>query len=266
MKLEFEPLLRIQREIQGMPHGLERFQEYLRKIWNCYDTDFELLPLLYANPMGKDHVTALLDQLLELDAEGIARAAVAEASAELTDVPGELKAGIVVVDDLKGGWTNRYDYEFTLRFGKPRDPDRTRLPRAVELKPPKSLKHLWIAGVLWSSEAATARAVREAMLTAVYRIKFIQRHGLARTLAEMLAQEGQVMAKAGCTTPDLDEEDLAYTREVLAPHLGAGDMRTCIECLFGDAAGKTLGFEPRGLSPWAGLALALHDGPGIATM
>jgi hypothetical protein len=36
-------------------------------------------------------------------------------------------------------------------------------------------------------------------------------------------------------------------------------MRTAIECLFGDAAGQTLGFTPRGLSPWAGLALALHD-------
>ena len=35
--------------------------------------------------------------------------------------------------------------------------------------------------------------------------------------------------------------------------------RTCIECLFGDEPGRTLGFTPRGLSPWAGLALALHD-------
>ena len=51
----------------------------------------------------------------------------------------------------------------------------------------------------------------------------------------------------------------AYTREVLVPYLDAEDMRTCVECLFGDAAGRTLGFTPRGLSPWAGLALALHD-------
>jgi hypothetical protein len=54
-------------------------------------------------------------------------------------------------------------------------------------------------------------------------------------------------------------EDIAYTREVLIPDLDADDMRTCIECLFGDAADRTLGFTPRGLSPWAGLALALHD-------
>ena len=67
------------------------------------------------------------------------------------------------------------------------------------------------------------------------------------------------MALAGCTEPVLDPEDIAYTREVLIPFLEDEDMRTCIECLFGDAAGGTLGFTPRGLSSLAGLALALHD-------
>ena len=75
----------------------------------------------------------------------------------------------------------------------------------------------------------------------------------------MLAQEGDVMEAAACSGPVLDEGDIAYTREVLAPLLDVDDMQTAIECLFGDAAGRTLGVTPRGLSPWAGLALALHD-------
>jgi hypothetical protein len=75
----------------------------------------------------------------------------------------------------------------------------------------------------------------------------------------MLVQEGQVMAAAGCAGPVLDEEDIAYTHEVLIPYLDADDKRTVIECMFGDAAGRTLGFTPRGLSAWAGLALSLHD-------
>jgi hypothetical protein len=75
----------------------------------------------------------------------------------------------------------------------------------------------------------------------------------------MIAQEGHVMSAVGCAGPVLDEEDIAYTREVLVPFLDAGDKRTVIECLFGDAAGRTLGFTPRGLNPWAGLSLALHD-------
>ena len=75
----------------------------------------------------------------------------------------------------------------------------------------------------------------------------------------MLAQEGDVMEAAACSGPVLDEDDIACTREVLAPFPDADEMRTAIECLYGDAAGRTLGFTPHGLSPWAGLALALHD-------
>src|SRR5262249_54069991 len=121
------------------------------------------------------------------------------------------------------------------------------------------VKDYWLTGVLWSSEPPSERAVREAILTAAHRVAYTHQHGPARTLRHMLAQEGQVMALAGCTGPTLDAEDIAYTREVLIPYLDAEDLRTCIECLFGDAAGRTLGFTPPGLSPWAGRALALHD-------
>jgi hypothetical protein len=69
-----------------------------------------------------------------------------------------------------------------------------------------------------------------------------------------MAQEGYAMGRAGCSTPSLEAEDLAYTREVIAPYLDTEEMRTAIECLFGDAASRTLGFSPRGLSAWAGLA------------
>ena len=67
------------------------------------------------------------------------------------------------------------------------------------------------------------------------------------------------MALAGATRPTLEPDDLEYTRWVLDPFLDTTDMRTAMECLFGDAAGRSLGFSPHGLSPWAGLALALHD-------
>ena len=99
----------------------------------------------------------------------------------------------------------------------------------------------------------------EGVLTTAHRVAYMHQHGPARTLREMLAQEGQVMALAGCSGPTLDADDIAYTREVLISYLDADDMRTCIECLFGDAAARTLGFTPRRLSPWAGVALALHD-------
>src|SRR5437763_923185 len=247
MKLAYVPSLKAQRELQGLPRNHERFRQYLRTVLN--EDGVELPPLMIANPMGKEHVTALLDALLALDADEVAARAAEEASARLRDVPGEVKASVVVADDLMGGWTNRYADEFTLRF-------RCGGPPATL---PRWLKHFWITAVVWSSEPAAERAVREALLTAVYRSAYVHRHGPARTLRDMLAQEGSVMAQAGCTAPELEAEDLDYTREVLVPYLDADDMRTAVECLFGDEPGRTLGFTSRGLSPWAGLALALHD-------
>jgi hypothetical protein len=261
MNLDYVPLLRIMRELHSIPrgqppdfNGKKRFRQYLRTIFD-YDRKVVKLPLLLAmNPMGKDHVTALLDAYLAMDADGIGARATAEAAARLADVPGDFKVGLVVADDLMGGGTNRYDCEFAWRFGFVLNSGQ-RTPQ----KPSRWKMDFWLQGVLWSSEAPTERAVREAILTAAHRVAYMHRHGPARTLREMLAQEGQVMAQADCSGPTLDAEDIAYTREVLAAFLDTDDMRTCIECLFGDAAARTLGFTPPGLSPWAGLALALHD-------
>jgi hypothetical protein len=261
MNLDYVPLLRVMRELHSIPrgqppdfNGKRRFKQYLRTIFD-YDRKVVKLPLLIAmNPMGKDHVTALLDAYLAMDGDGIGARAAADASARLADVPGDFKVGLVVVDDLMGGGSNRYDCEFFFRFG----PNQLR-GGSTPPKPNRWIKEFWLAGVLWSSEAATERAVREAILTAAHRHAYLHRHGPARTLRDLLAQEGQVMALAGCSGPTLDAEDIVYTREVLIPYLDAEDMRTCMECLFGDEPGRMLGFTPRGLSPWAGLALALHD-------
>ncbi len=252
MNLEYVPLLRIQRELQGQPRNLERFRRYLRTMSRDGAT-MDLPPLVLMNPMGKDHVTALLDELLALDADGLAARALSEASDRLAEESGDFKVGLVISDDLMGGWTNRYDYEFNLRFGP------GALPGGGPRPTPKWMRDRWLTGVLWSSEVVSECAVREAVLTAVYRAAYVQRHGIARTLRDKLAQEGHVMREAGCSGPVLDGEDLAYTREVLAPYLDEEDKRICMECLFGDEPCRTLGFTPRGLSPWAGLALALHD-------
>jgi hypothetical protein len=249
MKVRYFPLLPVQRGLQALPRNYARFQQYLRTVMNADGTGPELTPLLLANPMAKEHVTTRLDTLIALDADGIAARSAAEAVADLAGEPGDFDAGLVVVDDLMGGWTNRYGAEYTIRFQSGPPPE----------NPPAWMTRRWIYGALWSSEPASEQSVREAMKAAVYRMAYVQRHGLARTLREKLAQEGHVLAAAGCTAPTLDADDLAYTREVLIPYLDADDMPTAIECLFGDVAGSTLGFTPRGLSPSAGLALALHD-------
>ena len=247
MKLELAPLLQVQRDLFAMPQSMERFQAYLRTMVAPSVQELKLPPLVAMNPMGKDHNGALLDAYLALGAEAVAARTLEEVAHQVEDVPGEYKVGLVIVDDLGGGWTNRYATEYWFRF-----------PEGTGRKP-RWLTVDWITIPLWTTEPAAERGVREIVLTILYRIAYIHQHGVARTLREKMTQEGFVLNRAGCTTPALDADDLEYTREVIAEFLDADDMRTAIECLWGDAAGKTLGFTPRGLSPGAGLALALHD-------
>lgn len=238
MDLEFVPLLQIQRDLYQMPRGVERFHAYLRTMTDRDSGDLAL-PLVSMNPMGKDHIPALLDAYLELGADEAGAAATAFAGERLRGEPGRFKVGLVMADDAHGRWTNRYTYEFAHRFSG----------RVL-------YKRGWIVGQLWTSEPAALGAVREEVLSAIHRAAYIQRHGPAPTLGAMLAQEGAAMAFAG-SGPSLEPDDLEYTREVIAPLLDASDTATVMTCLFGDECARTLGYPPQGLTDRAGLALAL---------
>jgi hypothetical protein len=192
--------------------------------------------------MGKEHVPALLDEYIRLDADGVAARAVSLVTQDTSASQRAFKVGLVIADDLKGGWTNRYASEFTYRFET----------RAFH-------KRGWLVGILWTSEAPSAATARNEALSAVYRAIYLEDHGPARTLRERLAQEGFAMAMAGCSGPTLADDDLAYTREVVTPFLNAVDQPTLMACIFGDKAARVLGYRPQGLTERAGLALALYD-------
>lgn len=238
MKLSFLPLLQVQRDLYAMPRGMERFREYIKTMTDP-DTGDLALPLVAMNPMGKEHVPALIDQYLALGAEQIAQDAIAGVAEEFAR---DYRVGLVVSDDLKGGWTNRWASEYGHR-----------------IEGAAITKRGFITAILWTSEPASADRVRDAVLTSIYRVEYLQSHPAPTTLRDMLEQEGYAMARAGCATPSLDADDLDYTRNVIAPHLDAHDRATVIACLFGDQAAAALGYPPQGLSHRAGLALALHD-------
>src|SRR5215468_9010267 len=224
MKLEFTPLLQVQRDLYRLPRGWERFRAYLQTMTDTETKDLQL-PLGAMNPMGKDHVPALLDEYLAFDADGLAAGAVTEAELRLGQVPGEFKVALVISDDAMGGWTNRHSSELAARSGA----------KALH-------KRGWITGILWTSEKPSAQSTREAALTAVYRAAYIQQYGFAVTLREMMAQEGYAMAMADCSEPSLDDDELEYTRDVIAPRLDTKDYPIIITSLFGDVAAATLGY------------------------
>jgi hypothetical protein len=226
VNIHYIPLVRVMRDLHDLPRGYERFQQYLDTVLREDRSDVELLPLLAMNPMGREHVSAHLDELLAIDADSVAAAALLNLEPELADVPGDYRAGLVVVDDVRGGWTNRYDYEMRFRFG-------------VDRLKGRPTRRNWIIGLLFVSEEVSAERVRQAIRAATLRIAYVHRHGHAATLRQMLAQEGWTMARAGCTEPALDADDLAYTREVLTPFLESEDLPTQMVCLLGLPASRS---------------------------
>ena len=241
MTLQFVPVLQIQLDLYGMPRGMERFRAYIRTMTDSETGDLAL-PLVAMNPMGKDHVPALIREYLALGAETIAAEAVAEAASEVRDTAGDYRLCVVVSDDLKGGWTNRWASEFSHR-----------------LESGAFVKRKWLTALLWTSEPVSASRVRDEVRTAIFRAQYLLTHPAPTTLRDMLDQEGYATARAGCTSPALDEDDLEYTRSVIEPLRAATDRATIMACLFGDTAARALGYEPRGLSDRAGFALALSD-------
>jgi hypothetical protein len=240
MRIEFVPLLGALREVYALPRDRSRFEGYIALVTGGKTDDLDLSPLLVANPMAREHVSACLDGLLALGAEGIGARAAAAASERLAEVEPEttLRAGLVVADDVRGGWTNRHLTEAGLRFPEPNrrrghDPD--------------SDRNRWATVLLWASDEPDAGVARRETLGCIYRAAHHRRFGVPSTLAAMLAQEGRAAAFAG-ETPRLSPAALARARAVVHPLRDAPDTAypAAFACLYGDDAAESVGTHRSG--------------------
>lgn len=204
MDLLHVPLLILARDLYRKPRNLERFREYLRNIVGAGPDDL-IAPMVALNPMARPHVAERHDGLLALDAEAIAAAAVEEARPRVADLPGGLyRVGLTLGDDLGGGWTDRWDYEYAGRFGDERPARRGWAREQSETGEARVGRRGWIAAMLRAGDPPSPAAVREAVVLPIYRIADVHRHGPAQTLRQRMAQEGRIMREARCIGPTLD--------------------------------------------------------------
>lgn len=240
--IELVPLLQIQRELYALPRGLERFRSYIETLTDD-EGDMEL-PLMGMNPMGHEHNSQLLDHLLEIDAEGTARSAVEDANRRLNLAPSAdnaptLRVALVVVDDLRGQWTNRYFTEASHRFDSR-----------------GATRRNWATVFCWVTERWTPPLIYQETLAAIYRTLYMQKHGFPKRLDAMLLQEGLAMHFAQMDPPMLDADDLEYSRAVVEPLMERDEFPTIFGVLYGDDAARSVGYQPIGLSERAGFAVA----------
>ncbi len=194
--------------------------------------------------MGREHNAAKVEELMAIEAETVATQALAEAEQRLAQVPGAFRFSLVVNDDLRGMWSNRTTGEL-----------KRRLPDGNVAN---WLKRGLIEIPCWVSQVWTAEMIRHEVLLTAYRLAYWQRRGRPSTLDDVMTQEGLAMRFVGLQ-PTLPADDVDYSRHVLAPHRAATEIAILMPALFGDEAAREFGYEPLGLSPRAGLEMALAE-------
>lgn len=108
----------------------------------------------------------------------------------------------------------------------------------------------------WASETYTPERIRQLTRAGLFSFAYLYQHGAPRTLREIMALDGQARAFAG-ERPVLDQEELDYTAQVIAPHMESESFPIQFACLFGDEPARAVGYAPLGLSAYAGWDLAL---------
>lgn len=250
MPLTYIATLPTLHQLYSMPRDMTRFNWYIETMTSTNaagKTDI-VMPIGAVNPMGREHCLEAVDRLMAMDADGVA----AHTAHEVEQILGRnfdgAKVFINLLDDVRGGWTQRHFSEAGYRYSSE---DVMRANR----------ERRFVLVAMWASEVErfSPERVRQQTRDAVYRYAHMQQHGRPLTLREMMVLDHLAARFANITKPTLDADDLAYTHQVLAPYLDASDTPTVMAALFGDTVAETLGYPKLGLSDRAGIALAISD-------
>lgn len=246
MRFEFVPTLETQRQLYSRPRDMQRFQWYMQQMMGPNGADV-LLPITLVNPMGKEHCLETIEWLIEIGAEEAVKDGIAVAESKLESVAGGARVSLNLLDDLHGGWTERYSAEAGLRFG-------------FLLTQKANRRRRFIIVPAWSSERPTSDFIYAETLAACYRQAWRDMRGLPRTLAELVEQEGAAMIFASIEplSIPLSDEELAAVTALYDEHHASNRYPVQFAFFFGDEASETCGIPPLGAPLWGGLDFALR--------
>ncbi len=241
MKAKVLPVLERIRDFYSQPRDFQRFEDYLRMLQGGHPGDLSL-PISGFNPMAKDHILPKIQELLDIDAEGIMAECLLAAEPALKEA-GDPALILVLnlVDDLLGGWTNRFSTEFQMTF---------------EIQ--ALVKRLFCTPACWSSESYAPDLIRQRTLQALHRTLYRLRHpGKLNTLSDHIAQETYVAHHLGLPCP-LSKSDQAALRAYATTHAQSHDTTRIFNFFFGDTASRHLAYPTYGIEiDRAGFLLAM---------
>jgi hypothetical protein len=226
------PTLAMMAEIYRLPReggaSSPRFTRYV-----------ELVPRLYGlaayNPMAGPHALETTEQLLAVDAEGVAREAASDA-ASLCGYTDALTLAVVLC--APGLWTDRLATEIEHRTSR---------------RPPSG--HGLV--LHWTRETPTADQVRREAIAEAVRVMAVAVRGRGESVVSLLHREGLAYALGGNPYGRVTAEDeraVAEAVEVLGASEELSDMAAV---LYGDPAAAALGWTPAGVAEHGGYRWAI---------
>jgi hypothetical protein len=223
MTFELVPVIDVMLELYSKPRSIERFKDYISTLQGNSKDDMEL-PITGFNPMAKEHVSQKLEELRSLRAEDLVRECIAK-----IEWKGEqhFKVVLNLMDDLKGGWTNRFTSDYQSKF-----------------KLSGLISRNFVTPVFWSSENYSEEIIIQRTLEYCYRSLYWLQHPKPKTLRDHLLQEKFVCDHAGGKTEPIDVDPL---RSFYEQHKETQDQ-VIISCfLYGDKANESLGNKTYGI-------------------
>lgn len=241
MQFELLPCIEKMIEFYGQPKSAARFKTYLNMMLDQNGEDV-VLPIMIFNPMAKAHVVDKLKELSQLKAEDLTITSLQGINNTLQQIDsiqdkGIFKVCLVVADDAKGGWTNRFTTDYQCRF---------------TIK--GLLNRNFCTPIFWSSESYTNELIENRIKGFVWRTVFQLLHQQPENLAEHVQQEAFVHENCYSTSKDFKEIDSILN--LFDQHRHSSDRNVLISFLYGDDAANELGYTPLGLPSFAGIKAA----------
>ncbi len=235
MKFEIIPVIDVMLDLYSKPRSLERFKDYISTLQGNSKDDMEF-PITGFNPMAKEHVSEKLKELKALQAEELMKDWVSKIQWEGDQ---SFKVVLNLMDDLKGGWTNRFTSDYQSKF-----------------KLNGFISRGFITPVFWSSETYSKELIIERTLEYCYRSIYWLQHPKPKTLREHLLQEIFVCDHVASKSFDIDEATLI---SLYQQHQDTEDQ-VIISCfLYGNKANESLGNKTYGITEeFAGFKFARY--------
>ncbi len=236
-------LLKILSKIQSLyrlPKS-KRFKHYLHLLHGNAEQDI-LLPIAGYNPMGNILAISKLEDLIRLDAEGLAQEEIELFNSKSDSRDGsKFSVGINLVDDLEGAWSHYYDTDYKNRF-----------------EMDSIFNRSFITPIFYTSEEFTEELIKRRLRASMYRSLHWNQHSKPENLEACLKQEVFVQSQLNCLTEDSNDHDFKDLKTFLEINKDRTETQLIFNFFYGDKASDLLAYNSFGINEHAGNKYAAY--------